>query len=258
MMQNASMLARHAAPFVGFAPPLQNLSTLGRVWHRRESGVLTTDFGDAALVYGEPLGAESYKLVEKSLYTSFAMSFRPEHPGRAAAPPVLMAVLWDAAGRVARPKELNPKVTLAVSEPLRRDLPLDELTWQFLGDKEVIPLKPLIRAKKDQRAAVIRDLARLIACDFVTVEPEEVVEAEPEVSPLDEAIALIDAGQFTEGIARLVAMSTPDARAWMGYAIYSDPNRPEVHRRTSGRMLLKMARAEGSAAATHLLNTLGI
>ena len=258
MMQNTAMLARHAAPFPGFAPPTKNLATLGQVWHRRESSVLTTDFGDAVMVYGEPLGAESYKLVEKALYTSFGMSFRPEHPGRAAAPPVLMAVLWDAAGRVSRPKDLNPKVTLAVSEPLRRDLPLDELTWRFLGDKEVVPLEPLIRAEKRQRAAVIKDLGRLIACEFVTVEPEEVVEAVPETSPLDEAIALIDEGQFTEAIARLVAMSTPDARAWMGYAIYNDPHRDEIHRHTSGRILLKMARGEGSVAATHLLKTLGL
>lgn len=245
-----------AIPYPGFTPRIDNLRLLARVWNARLSGAVTSDWGRFALIGGEPRSWQDERVLEKALYMSVGLTFKTLDAVGRNVTPQMGALLWDAAGRIATPRTLNPRTVLVLEALIRRDLPLHPATRELLPRRpESLSLKQLVRLDRATRAKVLLDLGNVVAMGLVEQEEEEekpVLSAEEEL--LQKVRAAIDEERVLDALEMLVlGKSTPATRAWMGWAVYNDPSRPEAHRHTAGRMLLRAAAAEGSLDALVLM-----
>ena len=244
-----------ATPYPGSAPRIDNLRLLARVWNARLSGAVTSDWGRFVLIGGEPRSWQDDRVLQKALYMSVGLTFKNLDAVGRDVTPQMGALLWDAAGRIATPRTLNPRTLLVLEALVRDDLPLHPATRELLPERPgTLSLKGLLRLDRATRAKVLHDLGKLVAMGLAGQEEEEkpVLSAEEEL--LQRVRAALDEERVLDALELLVlGKSTPATRAWMGWAVYNDPSRPEAHRHTAGRMLLRAAAAEGSLDALVLM-----
>ena len=238
--------------YPGAVPSKESVALLFHTWNRRRSGRLCGGTTEVRIIDGEPTSPADLERLLALLYGQETLSFHAE-PTLARGTPLLAQPLWEAAGRLARPKRLRPEHTLTCARTLRAELPMKQETREFLGWQERIRLKPLAQLDRRARSRVLKDLARLIALDALQPQEMPAVQEDPLAHPRD----LIREQRYTEAIDALVSVKGPDARALTGFAIYYDQNRPSQHRQTAGRMLIKAALKNGSELAKELLPELG-